>query len=177
MATNWFWIPKSCCWKFPPSGVRAATRAGRWRLARTGICISALAIIPIPLIRMGLVRWTSGRTGAIGTPSAHRPTAPTCAAKSCASSLKTMVATVFLRGICSPRPKKDDPRFTSWACATPSGCRLTARAAGSIGAMSGPDARQADPQRGPIGLDEWNQARAAGNFGWPYCIGDNQPLR
>ena len=39
----------------------------------------------------------------------------------------------------------------------------------------GPDARQADPQRGPVGLDEWNQARAAGNFGWPYCIGDNQP--
>ena len=39
----------------------------------------------------------------------------------------------------------------------------------------GPDARQADSQRGPIGLDEWNQARAAGNFGWPYCIGDNQP--
>ncbi len=39
----------------------------------------------------------------------------------------------------------------------------------------GPDARQADPQRGPLGLDEWNQARAAGHFGWPYCIGDNQP--
>ena len=39
----------------------------------------------------------------------------------------------------------------------------------------GPDSRQADPQRGPIGLDEWNRARAAGNFGWPYCIGDNQP--
>ena len=39
----------------------------------------------------------------------------------------------------------------------------------------GPDARQANPQRGPIGLDEWNRARAAGNFGWPYCIGDNQP--
>ncbi len=39
----------------------------------------------------------------------------------------------------------------------------------------GPDARQADPQRGPMGLDEWNQARAGGNFGWPYCIGDNQP--
>ena len=67
------------------------------------------------------------------------------------------------------------PEIYSWACATPSGCRLTARAAGSTGAMWGPDARQADPQRGPIGLDEWNQARAAGNFGWPYCIGDNQP--
>ena len=39
----------------------------------------------------------------------------------------------------------------------------------------GPDARQADPQRGPVGLDEWNRTRAAGNFGWPYCIGDNQP--
>lgn len=37
----------------------------------------------------------------------------------------------------------------------------------------GPDARNATPGRGPAGLDEWNQAREAGNFGWPYCIGPN----
>lgn len=38
----------------------------------------------------------------------------------------------------------------------------------------GPDAR-ADSldTRGPKGYDEFNQAREAGNFGWPYFIGDN----
>ena len=36
----------------------------------------------------------------------------------------------------------------------------------------GPDAG-ADGPRGPRGYDEVNQARVAGNFGWPYFIGDN----
>ena len=38
----------------------------------------------------------------------------------------------------------------------------------------GPDAFSDNPARGPLGYDEWNQAKAAGNFGWPYCIADNQ---
>ncbi|MGH7453335.1 MAG: T9SS type A sorting domain-containing protein, partial [bacterium] len=38
----------------------------------------------------------------------------------------------------------------------------------------GPDAANLSSARGPRGFDEWNQARAAGNFGWPYCIGNNQ---
>jgi cytochrome c len=41
----------------------------------------------------------------------------------------------------------------------------------------GPDAAADDPARGPMGYDEFNQARAAGNFGWPYCIADNKPYR
>jgi cytochrome c len=40
----------------------------------------------------------------------------------------------------------------------------------------GPDAG-GDGERGPRGYDEINQARAAGNFGWPYFIADNQPYR
>jgi cytochrome c len=36
----------------------------------------------------------------------------------------------------------------------------------------GPDAG-GDGPRGPRGYDEINQAREAGNFGWPYFIGDN----
>lgn len=36
----------------------------------------------------------------------------------------------------------------------------------------GPDAGQEGP-RGPRGYDEINQARRAGNFGWPYFIGKN----
>ncbi|HEU5470216.1 MAG TPA: ThuA domain-containing protein [Actinophytocola sp.] len=37
----------------------------------------------------------------------------------------------------------------------------------------GPDAQTDSAARGPMGYDEFNQARAAGNFGWPYCIGAN----
>lgn len=36
----------------------------------------------------------------------------------------------------------------------------------------GPDAGQ-DNERGPRGYDEVNQARVAGNFGWPFFIGNN----
>ncbi|MEO9511481.1 MAG: ThuA domain-containing protein [Flavobacteriaceae bacterium] len=40
----------------------------------------------------------------------------------------------------------------------------------------GPDAREDDMKmRGPRGYDEMNQARKAGNFGWPLFIGDNKP--
>ncbi|SEN76531.1 cytochrome c [Mucilaginibacter gossypiicola] len=36
----------------------------------------------------------------------------------------------------------------------------------------GPDAGNDSP-RGPRGYDEFNQARKAGNFGWPYFVGNN----
>ncbi|MDB4882740.1 MAG: cytochrome c class [Gemmatimonadetes bacterium] len=38
----------------------------------------------------------------------------------------------------------------------------------------GPDAPADSAQRGPAGHDEMNQARRAGNFGWPYFVGDNK---
>jgi glucose/arabinose dehydrogenase len=41
----------------------------------------------------------------------------------------------------------------------------------------GPDAGSDSSSRGPRGYDEFNQVRAAGNFGWPYIIADNQPYR
>ncbi|HJL14718.1 MAG TPA: ThuA domain-containing protein [Sandaracinaceae bacterium LLY-WYZ-13_1] len=40
----------------------------------------------------------------------------------------------------------------------------------------GPDA-PLDTRRGPRGYDEINLAEAPGNYGWPYCIADNQPYR
>ena len=36
----------------------------------------------------------------------------------------------------------------------------------------GPDATAPDPNRGPAGYVEWNQIRGAGNYGWPYCHGN-----
>jgi cytochrome c len=41
----------------------------------------------------------------------------------------------------------------------------------------GPDAGGPSEQRGPAGFDEINQARAAGNFGWPMFIADNKAYR
>ena len=38
----------------------------------------------------------------------------------------------------------------------------------------GPDAGSLNPERGPAGFDEINQARTAGFFGWPYFIANNK---
>lgn len=43
---------------------------------------------------------------------------------------------------------------------------------GEIGPDAG-DAAEALATRGPRGYDEFNQAKSAGFFGWPYCIGNN----
>ncbi|MGH3434004.1 MAG: PQQ-dependent sugar dehydrogenase, partial [Thermocrispum sp.] len=37
----------------------------------------------------------------------------------------------------------------------------------------GPDAGAANPNRGPGGIVEFNLIKEAGNYGWPYCTGDN----
>ena len=43
----------------------------------------------------------------------------------------------------------------------------------------GPDAQVDDPNVGPRGYDELNQAKRPGFFGWPYFVGENQayPIR
>ncbi|MGW2509699.1 ThuA domain-containing protein [Streptomyces scopuliridis] len=40
----------------------------------------------------------------------------------------------------------------------------------------GPDAGAASPTRGPAGQVEFARVTEAGNFGWPYCTGDNDPF-
>ncbi|WP_435880994.1 PQQ-dependent sugar dehydrogenase [Streptomyces pharetrae] len=37
----------------------------------------------------------------------------------------------------------------------------------------GPDSGTASPSRGPAGQVEFNRITKAGNYGWPYCTGDN----
>lgn len=41
----------------------------------------------------------------------------------------------------------------------------------------GPDAGVDSEEFGPMGYDEFNVAKEAGNFGWPYVIGKNLPYR
>ncbi|MEC4018709.1 carbohydrate-binding protein [Streptomyces sp. H27-D2] len=39
----------------------------------------------------------------------------------------------------------------------------------------GPDAGAADPKRGPSGKVEFARVTKPGNFGWPFCVGKNEP--
>src|SRR5699024_10597708 len=39
----------------------------------------------------------------------------------------------------------------------------------------GPDAGSPNPERGPAATVEWNALTEPGNYGWPYCVGDNIP--
>ncbi|GGL04783.1 glycosyl hydrolase [Sphaerisporangium melleum] len=40
----------------------------------------------------------------------------------------------------------------------------------------GPDAGSANSNRGPEGTVEWNLIKEPGNYGWPYCVGNNIPF-
>lgn len=40
-----------------------------------------------------------------------------------------------------------------------------------------PDARDADPERGPAGQGKWTIVRKPGNYGWPYCATAELPYR
>ncbi len=40
----------------------------------------------------------------------------------------------------------------------------------------GPDATEADPERGPAGEVEYQRITEASNQGWPYCMGYNKPF-
>ena len=40
----------------------------------------------------------------------------------------------------------------------------------------GPDAGGPTSDRGPEGTVEWNLIKQPGNYGWPYCIGNNTPF-
>ncbi|PXY22039.1 ThuA domain-containing protein [Prauserella flavalba] len=54
--------------------------------------------------------------------------------------------------------------------------RFTVDTDGTIYAADyGPDSSTANPDRGPDGKVEWNIIREPGNYGWPYCIGNNIP--
>lgn len=41
----------------------------------------------------------------------------------------------------------------------------------------GPDAQNPNPERGPENTIEFDHISSAGNYGWPFCIGNNTPYR
>ena len=86
-----------------------------------------------------------------------------------------MEATRSLMAISSPKTAPTAfQKSTSWDAGTRGGSVSIKRVATSIGARS--DLMRGLPGiAGPAGHDEINQARKAGNFGWPYFVGPNLP--
>jgi cytochrome c len=72
---------------------------------------------------------------------------------------------------------KGRPEIYTMGCRNPFRISVDARTSFLYWGDVGPDAQSAKTDRGPAGFDEVNQARAAGNFGWPYFVGDNKPYR
>lgn len=73
-------------------------------------------------------------------------------------------------------PSEGRPEIYVMGCRNPWRIGVDAETGHLYWGEVGPDA-WSDGDRGPRGYDELNQARAAGNFGWPYFIGDNEAYR
>jgi cytochrome c len=76
----------------------------------------------------------------------------------------------------NPPPSGDGgltrPEIYAMGCRNPYRIAVNPRTGTVYWGEIGPDAGQ-DSLRGPRGYDEFNQAKTAGNFGWPYFVGNN----
>ncbi|MCC6281445.1 MAG: PQQ-dependent sugar dehydrogenase, partial [Saprospiraceae bacterium] len=84
--------------------------------------------------------------------------------------------------ICPPdnlfaQDKKGRPEIFIMGCRNPFRISIDQRRNWLYWGDIGPDAGKSDTARGPMGHDEINQARKAGNYGWPYFNGNNQAYR
>lgn len=64
------------------------------------------------------------------------------------------------------------PEIYVMGCRNPWRCSVDAKTGTLYWGEVGPDAGS-DGERGPRGYDEINQAKVAGNYGWPYFVGNN----
>lgn len=71
------------------------------------------------------------------------------------------------------RPGRTRPEIYVMGCRNPYRIAVNPETSTVYWGEIGPDAGT-DSIRGPRGYDEFNQAKEAGNFGWPYFVGNNQ---
>jgi cytochrome c len=70
--------------------------------------------------------------------------------------------------------KDTRPEIYTMGCRNPYRISVDAQTSILYWGEVGPDAG-GDGDKGPRGYDEINQAKKAGNFGWPYFVGDSKP--
>ncbi|MDH5610068.1 MAG: PQQ-dependent sugar dehydrogenase [Cyclobacteriaceae bacterium] len=69
--------------------------------------------------------------------------------------------------------KQGRPEIYTMGCRNPFRFTVDQRTGFVYWGDVGPDSGK-DSELGPQSYDEWNQARKAGNYGWPYFVGDNK---
>ncbi len=84
-------------------------------------------------------------------------------------------ATIPAGNLFPPGMPKTCPEIYVMGCRNPFRFTVDPRTGWLYWGDVGPDATGPDPARGPAGFDEFNLAKAAGNFGWPYFTADNRP--
>lgn len=72
---------------------------------------------------------------------------------------------------------KARPEIYIMGCRNPFRFSVDARTGWLYWGDVGPDSPGPSPSRGPAGFDEFNVAREAGNYGWPFFSADNRPYR
>lgn len=72
----------------------------------------------------------------------------------------------------APGTAKTRPEIFVMGCRNPYRIAVNKKTGTVYWGDNGPDAGT-DSERGPKGYDEFNQAKTAGNYGWPYFVGDN----
>ncbi|MEU6415462.1 ThuA domain-containing protein [Microbispora sp. NPDC046933] len=75
----------------------------------------------------------------------------------------------------TPGTAKTKPEIYGMGFRNPFRIGLDPRTGRPMVAEYGPDAGTASATRGPENTVEWNLVTKPGNFGWPYCVGDNKP--
>ena len=113
------------------------------------------------------------------TRSAPRPTRTTCAARSCASTRRPTARTRSPTGnLFPPGTAKTRPEIYVMGLRNP--YRIHDRPGDRLAVLGRGRPRRAGATtaaRGPMGYDEFNLAKQAGNFGWPHVHRRQQALR
>ena len=74
-----------------------------------------------------------------------------------------------------PGTEKTRPEIYAMGCRNPFRISIDPKTKTLYWGEIGPDANN-DSDKGPRGYDEVNQAKVAGNYGWPFVIANNQPF-
>ncbi|MFC6087217.1 ThuA domain-containing protein [Sphaerisporangium aureirubrum] len=83
--------------------------------------------------------------------------------------------TVPTGNLFAPGTEKTRPEIYAMGLRNPFRIGLDPKTGYPMVADYGPDAGSRSPTRGPENTVEWNLMSRPGNYGWPYCVGDNTP--
>ncbi|GGL21312.1 hypothetical protein Sme01_68940 [Sphaerisporangium melleum] len=83
--------------------------------------------------------------------------------------------TVPAGNLFAPGTEKTKPEIYAMGMRNPFRMGIDPKTGYPMVADYGPDAGSASATRGPENTVEWNLMSKPGNYGWPYCVGNNKP--